>query len=308
MAAAEQREARAMASTVRVVVVDGPPGSTSRAVAHIRDLERCWTRFAPTSDTARLNTAGGRPVVVHPSTLVLVSALVEGWRLTAGRFDPSTLPALVAAGYGASIDDPTRTTALPPEAIVGADLALVEVDPSACTVRLPPGAVLDPGGLGKGLAADLAVERLLAEGAAGALVSIGGDLAVAGTPPSGGSWSVAVDDPSRAGHPLVALHVDAGGIATSSTLSRRIGPGGRDHHVIDPVTARPLATDVASATVVAPTAWRAEALATATLVGGSQDAVAYMEGQGVDGVVVTLGGQVLATPAATPVPEREAVG
>lgn len=299
MGAAEELGARAMASAVRILVVGGPPGAAAGALDHIRGLEDRWTRFSPTSDTTRLNTAGGDPVVVAATTLVLVTALVEGWRLTGGRFDPSTLPALVAAGYGASLDDPTRTTALPPDAAVGTDLARIEVDPGASTVQLPPGTVLDPGGLGKGLAADLTVERLLADGAAGALVSIGGDLAVAGTPPSGDSWSVAVDDPRRPARPLLALLVDGGGIATSSTLSRRIGPAGRDHHLIDPETGRPVVTDIASATVVAPTAWKAEALATATLVGGSSEAVASMEGHGVDGVVVTLDGRLLATAAAT---------
>jgi len=245
-------------------------------------------------------------VQVDGSTLVLVTALVEAWRLTGGRFDPSTLPALVAAGYRASIDDPRRTTELPPDAIAGVDLALVEVDLGASTVRLPPGASLDPGGLGKGLAADMAVERLLSDGAAGALVGIGGDLAVGGSPPQGEVWSIAVDDPHAPTRTLLTLRVDQGGVATSSTVSRRIGPGGSAHHVIDPATGRPSTTDLATATVVARTAWLAEAIATGTLLGGAGDAVAYLTGHGVDGLVVTIDGRVLATPGATARPDAAA--
>ncbi len=288
-----------MASSVRVLVVGGRDGLADMAMDQIRDLENRWSRFLPTSDTTRLNLAEGRPVVVDVSTVVLVTALVEGWRLTGGRFDPSMLPALIAAGYRSSIDDRTRTSVLPADPRSGGDLGLVEVDVATSQVRLPRGLVVDPGGVGKGLAADMVVERLLREGAEGALVSIGGDLAAAGCPPDGEEWSIRVDDPWQPTEPLMFLHIDRGGIATSSTLSRRIGPAGSAHHLIDPGTGRPAATDLATATVIAATAWRAEVLATATMLGGSENALAYFEGQGVDGIAVGLDGTVLVSPRAT---------
>src|SRR5207249_5328288 len=66
----------------------------------------------------------------------------------------------------------------------------VELDPLARTVRIAPGVELDLGSTGKALAADLAAAAALREsGAAGVLVGLGGDIAVAGKPPSGG-WRV----------------------------------------------------------------------------------------------------------------------
>ncbi len=300
MAAAEHRF-RVMASTAQVVVVDGDPDLGVEAEAHLRRLESRWSRFLPDSDITRLNRAGGRPVAVAADTLVLVTAMVEAWRLTGGRFDPTTLPALVAAGYEASIDDPTRVTRLPAGAALDGDPGAIEVDPVASTVTLPVGLVVDPGGIGKGLAADLTVEHLRGRGAGGALVSVGGDLAVAGAAPEPSGWPIVVEDPLDASSEVCALAVDRGGVATSSTVSRTWTHDGRTrHHLIDPDTGLPSTSDLAAVTVVAPTCWRAEALATATLLRGAVDAVAYLEGQGVDGIAVGHDGAIRSTLSLTP--------
>ena len=66
----------------------------------------------------------------------------------------------------------------------------------------------------------MVVTELLSAGTGGALVSVGGDLAAAGTPPGAG-WHVAVEHPLDASRDLMTLVLGAGGIATSSTLSRR---------------------------------------------------------------------------------------
>ena len=65
--------------------------------------------------------------------------------------------------------------------------------------------------------------------------------------------------------------------------------------MVDPESGRPAETDVASVTVIAPAAWRAEVLATAALLGGAADAPRYLEGQGVQGLVVDRAGHVAAT-------------
>ena len=113
-------------------------------------------------------------------------------------------------------------------------------DDAACTVTLPAGVGFDPGGIGKGLAADIVTEELLAAGAAGALVSVGGDVRVRGESPSGPTWSLAIDDASRDGVELLRLGLGDGAIATSSRLQRRwTTRAGEAHHLIDPRTGRP---------------------------------------------------------------------
>src|SRR6185503_17312209 len=76
-------------------------------------------------------------------------------------------------------------------------------------VRLPHGCGFDPGGVGKGLAADKVVADLIGAGAAGACVNLGGDLRVAGRAPAGGDWTIGVEDP-RSGATITDLAVRDG--------------------------------------------------------------------------------------------------
>ena len=108
-----------MASEAHIIVVDGPDGSTGdgpvdSARAFLDHLEQRWSRFLPDSDITRINMSSGRPVEVDADTVTLLITMLDAWRLTQGRFDPTVLPALVAAGYGASVEDPRRLTILPP--------------------------------------------------------------------------------------------------------------------------------------------------------------------------------------------------
>jgi thiamine biosynthesis lipoprotein len=296
-----------MASAVHVVVVgDTDPRPVVDLLEH---LEASWSRFRPDSDISRLARHAGEVVSVNPSTVALVDAMIHAWRITDGAFDPTVLPDLVRLGYASSIEDPRRVTILP-GGLVAFDgerptLDDVVTDAERSTVRIPRGLALDPGGLGKGLAADLAVQYLLAAGARGALVGVGGDLAIGGDPldTAAGGWPVDVDHP--AGGDVGTIVVSHGGVATSSTRSRRWLHDGTDrHHVIDPVTHLDSTTDLASATVVARSGWLAEAHATAALLAGSSGAVQYLERHGLTGVVVADDGSVSATadlPFFTPV-------
>ena len=134
----------------------------------------------------------------------------------------------------------------------------------------PAGVALDPGGIGKGLAADLVVAQLLAAGRGGALVDVGGDLACAGTAPLPGGWPVTVEHPDDVRRrPRARSRSSAGGVATSSTRSRRwVHDGAVRHHVIDPASGAMSDTDLAAVTVIARSGWLAEAHATAAILAG----------------------------------------
>ena len=112
------------------------------------------------SDISRLNWSEGEPTVVDQSTVRLVEAMREGWKLTAGDYDPTLLPDVLAAEYTASFVDPSRVTALPTSAIVPGYIDRITIEGQ--TVTLPFGTTLDPGGIGKGLAADFACEFAMA--------------------------------------------------------------------------------------------------------------------------------------------------
>lgn len=292
-----ERRFDAMGTRGHVVVTGGDgdgEATLDAAQARIAELERRWSRFLPDSEVSRLNRSAGRPTVVSGDTAGLVARAVEAWRLTGGRFDPTVLPALVAAGYDRSFEALDRmggpAPATTPSAVPGP--SAIRIDEAAGLVHLPAGVAFDPGGIGKGYAADLVVAELLAEPGrgrvAGACVNLGGDLRAAARAPGGAPWVVDVEDPFDAGGaPLLRLGLDRGGVATSSRLRRTwTAAGTTRHHLIDPSTGAPAETDAVAATVLAGTAWRAEALATAAVLAGVAGGLGVIAGAGATGLVV----------------------
>ncbi len=291
-----------MGSEAQVLAVGARRGEVGRVERLLERLELRWSRFLADSDISKLNHARGSWVSVHADTIRLLEAARSGFELTGGRFDPTVLGSVESLGYVTSLDEgmPARWAAVPSPA---RGIRAVHVDRRQGRARLDAGAGFDPGGIGKGLAADIAVESMLARGAAGALVSIGGDIAVAGRPPQGDDWAVSVEDPSDLRRDIVVLHLPAGGVATSSALHGRwLTPEGPAPHVIDPRTGAPVGSDVASVTVVANDAATAEIAATAALVSGTDDGLDVLERLGVHGLVVDRTGEIshtsrLAVPA-----------
>jgi thiamine biosynthesis lipoprotein len=293
-----------MASELQLVAVTGDDHAGSdfwNGTLELLDrLEASWSRFLPHSDVTRLNHGHGRPVDVDASTITLIDAMIRSWHLTDHRFDPTTLRALTDAGYSASIVDPRFVTVLPSGDVRFEDAAcqqptMEDIEVSGHAIRLPAGMTIDAGGIGKGLAADLAVAHALESGADGAMASIGGDVAMGGQPPEGG-WTIRVESPVPDDGLVGTIAVSAGGVATSSTRSRRWWHmGAEQHHVIDPWTGAPSTTDLWSVTVVARSGWLAEAHATAALLAGTDHVIDYLDGNMLSGVAVADDGRVLAT-------------
>jgi len=262
----------AMGSQVHILALDAPAHALPNARAAVGALERRWSRFRPDSDVSRINAADGQPVTVSTTTATLIALAVRGWAATGGAYDPTVLDAVIGAGYDRSFEliathDAGPNAAARPAPGCGG----IAVDVDTGLVRLPASVHIDPGGIGKGLAADLVATRLVADGARGTLVNIGGDLRVAGAAPPGG-WRIDVDLPAVADTGLV---LRSGGVATSGTHRRRwVRDGQRSHHLIDPRTGAPSASPLVAATVVAGTAWRAEVLTKAVVLAGTVTAAA----------------------------------
>jgi thiamine biosynthesis lipoprotein len=272
-----------MGTQAHLITVHGEPELLDEARDRLVDLHAKWTRFEPTSEVSRINAAG-EPTEVSPETVLLVGLAVTAWAWTSGRYDPSVLPALLAAGYNRDFGrlDASSVTAGDPSPGVGC--SGVEVNAERMTVRIPPGTALDFGGIAKGLAADLIVADLLDGGAIGACANIGGDLRAAGVSPQRGGWLVGVEHPQ--GHFLTdCLRVREGAVATTSRTKRRWGPAASHlHHVIDPITGRPARTRVQSVTVVADEGWYAEALAKAAFLAGPEQGAQVLTSAGASGI------------------------
>lgn len=276
----------AMGGTAAITLVGGPPGLLDDCFGLLGELERAWSRFREDSDVWRLNWSQGAPVRVRPCTVRLVAELIDAWVSTGGDFDPTVLPRLVVGGYDTSRVDTSRRTTLPetaawPGAVAGIDIA-------GLNIRLPLGTTLDPGGLGKGLAADMIVELALDRGADGVLAEVGGDLVVAGQAPDATAWTIGIADPFTQGELLSVIRLAGGSVATSSRLARVwAGPDGPAHHVINPGTGASAVTSTVTSTVIAGTGARAETLAKLAFVRDPDRLLDGLPRIGAAGLIVT---------------------
>ena len=254
-----------MGSTARLLIGGADDRLVGWAFEELDRLERCWSRFRRDSELAVVNAAAGGWVPVSDTLLDALDRAGELWCATAGVFDPTVLQALLDAGYDRTFEHVRSSDAPVPPARPAPGWPAVVIDRAGRAVRLPGGVGLDLGGLGKGYAADVVAEGLVARGAESALVSLGGDVRVAGVAPAGG-WRVPVEDP-RPGAAAPFEHVlERGAVVMSTTCIRRWTRGGVPlHHIIDPRTGAPAVSPLAGVAVAADEAWWAEGLAKAAL-------------------------------------------
>ena len=250
---------RAMGTSVSLIAAgDADAGSSHRAAGVVEHLfsreELRFSRFRGDSELSRVNARAGTWTRVSPGFAALVAYALEAAAGSAGLFDPTVLPALIAAGYDRDFD----------ELIAGARDALhpsepcgrwPEIELEGNLLRLPPGVGLDLGGIAKGWTVDLAAQAAVDQGLDWAIVNAGGDLRIAGTPPAE-AFPIGIDDPEVPEQELTRIRVASGALATSSITARAWGPG--RHHLIDPRTGLPADTEVVQATVWAETCAEAE--------------------------------------------------
>jgi thiamine biosynthesis lipoprotein len=272
----------AMSTTVEVLGVGISTQDFDRAIAVARQLADSWedrfSRFRAGSQLIRLNAARGRPTKVDSTFISLLEMAADGVRRTGGRFDPSVLPALEAAGYTDDIEQvragATVRSGSPQPAAGVAGWNLIHVDAERGEVSLPPEMRLDFGGIAKGGFVDHLAAALA--GWPGGIVDAGGDLRVWGTRPDGTPWAVGIEDPVDPSRDLLVVCVDpdeGGGIATSGPNRRHWTVDGvPQHHLIDPRTGRPLAGRIRSVSAFAPSVVAAEITTKAMLVAETDQA------------------------------------
>lgn len=231
------------------------------AARRIDQLEGAWSRFRVDSEVIRLNLAEGRALEVSHDTYLLIQRACQAWHLSDGVFDPTVLKALELNGYDRSFETLSSDGATPnPVGGPTPGCSGIELDDRGLTVRLPVGVGFDPGGIGKGLAADIVAAQVMRGGATGVLVGIGGDVVALGRAPTAdGGWTIEINEPTIYTSPLATMSFAEGAVATSVTTRRSWVTGGeRRHHLIDPTTGRSHAGEVLLATSVACEGWLAE--------------------------------------------------
>lgn len=263
---ATRLEQRTMGVTCAVTVTGANGfGLARRGLERATHLEQLWSRFLPGSDITRLNNSGGRVTFVDPLTVHLIEVMKTAHSETSGTFNPTHVDALVALGDAASRHGNGRTD-LPPGSH-SHDLGDVEIIDDFA-VRMHNGVLLDAGGIGKGLAADIISADAVASGAVGVCVNMGGDLRCAGEAPEGG-WQVAIASPSDFSCTIDTVTLENGAVATSAVGARRRADGSVPVHIIDPSTGCGVDGGILGASVIASTAAWAEVLAKHAIISAS---------------------------------------
>ncbi|MCB0005944.1 MAG: FAD:protein FMN transferase [Anaerolineales bacterium] len=275
----------------------------ARVEALFADNEQALSRFRPESELNQLNDGSGDWVPVSALLWQQVNQAVRMAALTDGYFDPTLANALEQAGYGQTFANMAGDVG--PSTVSYGSAALgqwtgVEFDMGRRAIRLPAGVRLDLGGIAKGDTGQQAVALLSDIGPC--LVDAGGDLVAGPAPREAPGWPVAIGSPwhglDQEPPDLAQLWLAEEAMATSGVDYRRWLQGDTmRHHLIDPWTGEPAATDGLTVTVLASQAAVAEAWATATLVAGSGYGMANLLDHDVAGLMVTQTGRILATPA-----------
>jgi len=276
MARPETAAWRALGTGARLVVHGGDLARARSAVETLLgDVDRACSRFRPDSELVALNARPGRPVAVSKLLAEAIEVALRAAEATDGAVDPTVGRAMVAIGYDADFSTLASRTGpieLRLQPIPG--WRAVQLSRVRSEVTLREGVELDLGSTGKAFAADLAaafaLEAMDAPDA-GVLVSLGGDIATAGTAPAG-DWRILIAEDSEvpADTDGETVAVPGGAIATSSTTVRRWQRDGRAlHHLIDPRTGAPVESPWRTVTVVTGTCVEANTAATATIVRGA---------------------------------------
>jgi thiamine biosynthesis lipoprotein len=266
----------AMGTTIAVhtptLSVEAEAAAGAAVAAQFAAAEARFSRFRDDSELTSLNRATA-PRAVSPdllAALVRARAYVE---LTGGRFDPTVGAAVLAAGYDRAFAPGALDRATAAHPVAPTRFAEIAIDRARGVVTRPPGVQLDLGGMIKGATADLAARALPAIAA----LDAGGDVVLRGAGPDGTGWEVEVEDPADPARVLLALVVRDRAVATSAANRRRWRRGDTwVHHLIDPATGAPAASDLAQVTIVADSAERAEVLAKAVFVAGARDGAALL--------------------------------
>ena len=263
------------------------------ATALLDDVDRTCSRFRKDSDLVRANVGAGSWTAVDPLLVQAIDAAMDAAAQTDGLVDPTLGHALAAVGYDRDIAlviaASTGPAGVPVPARVGA-WREIQLDPAG-GVRVPPGCALDLGATAKAWAADLIANSIAAESDSTVVISLGGDVAVAGP----GGWPVAVseivDDPAGA----EIVHLPYGGLATSSTAARRWIRGGViRHHLLDPLTGEPTQGPWRTATATGATCVAANTASTAAIVLGER-AVGWLTARDIPARLIDTEGRIVRT-------------
>jgi len=193
---------------------------------------------------------------------ITIGPLVKSWGFgpdAMKRFNPAMLDSLLA--------------------LVGMDKVRLEGER---IIKSDPDMFIDVNAIAQGYTVDLVADLLARNGITQCLVEVGGEVRTLGDK-NGVGWKVGIDAPTDGnvtpGADLQAtIRLDNRALATSGNYRKFfVEDGIKYSHTIDPRTGYPARHTLLSATIIAPTGAVADAWATACMVGGKDEAIAFIE-------------------------------
>jgi len=287
-----------MGTLVKITVVarseSNAQASATAGFAEIRRLEELLSTWIPASELSRVNaSAGVMPVHVSPETLTVVQRAMQAAEMTGGGFNIAIGPAVDAWRVTEGQRIPTESELESLRPLV--DLQAVHVDVQERTLFLEKaGMRIDVGGIGKGYAADQAVDALRRAGAVAGVVALSGDIKTFGRLPGGKMFSVGIQHPREDGAVLAWIDLKDEAISTAGDYERFFERDGvRYHHILDPQTLQP-ARGCQSVTVIAREGVWADGLDTGIFVMGPEKGMELVERlPDVEAIIVDAEGRLL---------------
>lgn len=284
-------EFRALGTYVHVQTRGGVVAPRRRAQEILEQVDLACSRFRSDSDLSRANASPGRWTSVSPLFLAALGVAVAAAEETDGLVDPCLGRTLIEYGYdrdfGRLQERESSVRYAEPS-----NRAWSRIDFDDGAVRVPSGVSLDLGATAKAWASDLVALSLFEEFGEAVVVSLGGDIAIAGPE---AHWPIQISEHPAGLDETVApaeIWLSSGGLATSSTQVRRWRTGGAEfHHIVDPRTGRPVDAVWRTVTATGPTCVAANVAATAALVLAG-DAVEWLGTRKVSARLIAQDGSV----------------
>lgn len=289
-----------MGTTLEVVLPEAQGEQADVAFAVFREVDALMSEWREGSPISAINRgAGGEPVQVPAAVLTLIQRGVELGALTDGAFDITWAGLRDLWDFKAADPRPPEVAVAAARAAAVVDYRKIEIDAFARTVRLPvAGMAIGLGGIAKGWALQQAADALREVGVADFMMSAGGQV-LAGGRRGDRPWRVGIRDPrGEADDAFASVDVSDASVATSGDYESFFEiDGARYHHVLNPRDGMP-ALELRSATVIAPDPVLADALSTALMVMGRDQALALVARLAdVECVMVNHRGKLDASPA-----------
>ena len=275
---------------------EGAPEAAREAKERLQGLDALWSATSEGSDVARLNSGAGEAVALAPETMRLLRLSEAVREETKGALDVTLLPLLKLWGFSGGVHRvPTAEEIEAARALTG--VGKLKLDEAAGTARLEKGSSVELGAVAKGYAGELVAAELKSRGVRSALLDLGGNIEAVGMREDGTPWRVGLRNPF--GGALLGTVAVADAAVVTSAIDQRFftdEAGNRYWHILDPATGAPAASGLASATVIAASGGRADALSTALFVMGAERAAAFWrERQDFEMVLVGMDGHVWIT-------------